>query len=87
MRGSVSRIVVSHRDRLARIGFGLVEFIIEQSGCILTVIEDPAGDSERELAEDVMAVLTHFTAKHHGKRSYRGSKNTSPPIKESAGAV
>lgn len=74
MRGLVSEVVVSYRDRLARIGVGLVEYIIAQSGSVLTVTESrerERGDDHTELAEDVLAVLTHFTAKHHGRRSYR----------------
>lgn len=79
MRGDVSEVVVSHRDRLARIGSGLVEFVIERSGCVLTVLEDTSGDGHTsELAEDVMAVLTHFTARHNGRRSYRRTQHQAP---------
>lgn len=76
MQGSVAEVVVSHRDRLARIGFKLVAFVIERTGCVLTILDDPTGDGTRELAEDVMAVLTHFTAKHNGRRSYRHSQDS-----------
>jgi len=33
MRGTVEKIVVSHRDRLARFGFELIEFICKSNGC------------------------------------------------------
>ena len=80
MRGAVSEVVVAYRDRLARIGYRLVEYIIRRSGSLLTVVEDPSCDGcPSELAEDVMAVLTHFAAKHHGKRSHKGTKNKDVP--------
>lgn len=69
--GLIGEVVVAHRDRLARIGYGLLEHIFQRGGAILTVVEDNACDGcPEELHEDVMAVLTHFTAKHNGKRSY-----------------
>jgi predicted site-specific integrase-resolvase len=69
--GLIGEVVVAHRDRLARIGYGLLEHIFLRSGSVLTVVEDHACDGcPAELHEDVMAVLTHFTAKHHGRRSY-----------------
>jgi predicted site-specific integrase-resolvase len=71
MRGAVSEVVVAHRDRLARIGASLVEYIITQSGSVLKVVEDRSCNGcPEELAEDVLAVLTHFTARHNGKRTY-----------------
>lgn len=79
MRGAVSEVVVAHRDRLARIGTGLIEHIIERCGSVLTVIEDRTCDGcPEELANDVLEVLTHFTAKHNGKRSYHLSKDQAP---------
>jgi hypothetical protein len=67
--------VVAHRDRLARIGYGLLEHVFLRAGSVLTIVEDNACDGcPEELHEDVMAVLTHFTAKHNGKRSYANRK-------------
>jgi predicted site-specific integrase-resolvase len=73
--GLVGEIVVAHRDRLARIGYGLLEHVFLRAGSVLTIVEDNACDGcPEELHEDVMAVLTHFTAKHNGKRSYANRK-------------
>jgi predicted site-specific integrase-resolvase len=71
LQGTISEVVVAHRDRLARIGYGIVEYVIRRSGCLLTVLEDGCGNGgTTELAEDIIAVLTHFAAKHHGRRKY-----------------
>ena len=88
MCGVVSEVVVAYRDRLARIGYGLIEHIIRRSGSLLTVIEDPSCDGcPSELAEDVMAVLTHFTAKSHGKRAHKNKESTALPNKRAEAAV
>ena len=80
LQGTVSEVVVAHRDRLARIGTGLVEYIMHQGGAVLTVVEDCSRDGcPEELAEDILEVLTHFTAKHNGRRAYRGAKNPAVP--------
>lgn len=71
LAGLVKEVVVAHRDRLARIGFDLLEHIIARSGSVLTVHQDPScPDCYAELGDDLMAIVTHFAAKHHGRRSY-----------------
>lgn len=78
LAGTVKEIVVAHRDRLARIGFDLLEHIITRSGSVLTVSEDPSCDGcFRELSDDLMAVVTHFAARHHGKRKYNNKNSES----------
>jgi len=45
MRGTVEKIVVSHRDRLARFGFELIEFICKSNGCERMKMELAARES------------------------------------------
>jgi putative resolvase len=72
MQGTIAEVVVAHRDRLARIGYGIIEHVIRRSGCVLTIVEgNSSSGCTSELAEDVIAVLTHFAAKHHGRRAYK----------------
>lgn len=64
--------VCTHRDRVARFGFALIERIAAKGGCKLIVIgqdENEEKTLESEITEDVLAVLTHYTAKVHGARS------------------
>ena len=85
--GAVSEVVVAHRDRLARIAFPLLEHLINRAGSVLTVVEDLSCDGcAAELQDDLMAILTHFTAKHNGRRSYRHKEDTSPPRRGPEGA-
>jgi predicted site-specific integrase-resolvase len=62
LAGTIKEVVVAHRDRLARIGFDLLEHIILRSGSVLTVHQDPTcPDCYAEL---IMAIVAH------GRRKY-----------------
>lgn len=65
------RIVrVAHRDRLCRFAFDLLEFIFRVHGAqIIVEASDLPSSIERELAEDVLSVITVFGARLYGARS------------------
>lgn len=72
--GEVEEVVVAHRDRLARFGVEPVEWVFSKHGVSLVVLgeEDRTGadgDHTRELADDLLSVVTVFVAKHNGMRS------------------
>ena len=65
-------MVVTRKDRLCRFGSELVEWIFEKNGTRLVVLgsEVYTNDSEYgELAEDLLAIVTVFVARHNGLRS------------------
>lgn len=70
MQGDKLSLVVAHRDRLARFGFELIEFIIKQAGGEILVLDRTEHSPERELTEDLMAILTVFSCRMHGLRRY-----------------
>lgn len=63
------RIVVEHRDRLARFGFEMVEACLAARGSELVVVEDREIDDD--LVRDVTEILTSMCARLHGRRSAR----------------
>lgn len=73
MRGRVQEVVVAHRDRLCRFAFELLEHVLKQAGCRVVVLDIVDGveteSDERELTDDLMAVVTVFVASHNGRRS------------------
>lgn len=71
--GVVSEVVVAHRDRLARIGCDLLEFIFEKAGTKLVVYGNNEED-EHDLASDLIAVTTLFVASYNGRRSAENRK-------------
>ena len=76
MQGHKYRVVVSYRDRLARFGVDLIEFLINQNGGELVVLNKPMEQSiESEFTEDLLAILHHFSCRMHGRRSHQGKKD------------
>lgn len=79
LSASVEQLVVSHRDRLCRIGFDLLEFICKKSGTqILVSGQDiQEHDSSRELANDLLSVVNFFVAKNNGMRAAENRRKRS----------
>lgn len=71
MRGNKRRLVVAHRDRLARFGFDLIKFVIEaNSGKLVVLSEDTLSPSE-ELTKDLLNILHMFSGRLHGLGNYK----------------
>ena len=71
----ISRIVLVNKDRLLRFGTPLLFKICEYFNTEIVILEEQQLVSfEKELVADVIAVMTVFTAKMHGKRSHRNKK-------------
>jgi predicted site-specific integrase-resolvase len=76
MHGTCGQVVVAHRDRIARFGFELIEWILRTNGANLMVQhKDMDAAPEIELAEDIIAITTVFACKHYGKRRYAKKSN------------
>jgi len=71
MSGNVKEIVVTYRDRLCRFGFELFQYIFQRFNTKLTVINDTTTNETDELTEDLMSIITVFTARYYGKRNYQ----------------
>ena len=69
--GQVRRIVIAHRDRLVRFGYGYFEAFCERHNTELVVIDGETLSPEQELVQDLVAILTVFSARLHGLRSYK----------------
>lgn len=76
IKGMVSEVVVMHRDRLARLGFDLLEFLLTKLGVRIVVHSKDGGgeEAERDLADDLFAVTTLFVASHNGRRAAANRK-------------
>ena len=68
--GTVSEVVVRHKDRLCRYGLELLEWIFKKAGTKLVVLShEQEASSTKELADDLLAITTVFVARHNGQRS------------------
>jgi predicted site-specific integrase-resolvase len=71
----VGRIVISHKDRLLRFGAELI-FAICEAKEVEVVILNQGEDTtfEEDLAEDVLEIITVFSARLYGSRSRKNQK-------------
>ena len=72
-RGDKLTLVVAHWDRLARFGFELVQWLVEQNGGSLLVLNQPDASPESELTQDLLSILHTFSCRLRGLRRYRSA--------------
>ena len=75
VQGQMSRLVITHKDRLLRFGAEIVFRICELKGIEVVIInkgEQPT--FEEELTQDVLEIMTVFCAKLYGRRSHKSKK-------------
>jgi excisionase family DNA binding protein len=70
-RGDIQRIVVAHKDRLCRFGFDLIKWLCERNGCEVVVLSQDNLSPERELVEDILAIIHIFSCRLYGLRKYK----------------
>jgi len=68
--GQVRRLLLAHRDRLVRFGYDYFEAFCERHHTELVVINGEAMSPEHELVRDLVAIVTVFSARLPGLRSY-----------------
>jgi putative resolvase len=71
MRGEKLKVVVAHRDRLARFGFDVIAFVIGQSGGEIVVLNEVSLSPEAELKADLCAIIQVFSCRINGRRKYK----------------
>jgi putative resolvase len=69
--GQVRRLVIAHRDRLVRFGYEYFEAFCQRHHTELVVINGEAMSPEQELVRDLIAIVTVFSVRLHGLRSYK----------------
>lgn len=72
LQGTIGKLVIAHRDRLSRFAFELFEYLVENAGGEIIVLDDSDQhkSAEQELAEDLLSIVHVFSCKQMGKRRY-----------------
>ncbi|MEQ8540024.1 MAG: IS607 family transposase [Coleofasciculus sp. D1-CHI-01] len=68
LQGDVGTIVVAHKDRLARFGFDLIEWLCEQFDCKIVVLNQVSFSPHQELVQDIVAILHSFSSRLYSIR-------------------
>jgi excisionase family DNA binding protein len=75
LNGELSRLVLTHKDRLLRFGAELIFALCEAKGIEVILINKGNEPSfEEELASDVLEIITVFSARLYGSRSRKNKK-------------
>lgn len=85
LRKTTKRLVLTHKDRLLRFGAELVFTLCELQGVEVIIIHK--GDQptfEEELAQDVLEIITVFSARLYGSRSKK-HKNMMKALEDASG--
>lgn len=69
LEGRVRVVHLAYRDRLCRFAYDLIERIFKHYNTAITVEAHDASSPESELAEDVLSIITVFSARMYGRRS------------------
>jgi excisionase family DNA binding protein len=75
--GAINEVVVAHKDRLARFGTEIIEWVINQAGANLIILDAAAKTNEEELTDDLMAIVHVFSCRANGRRRYTKKKRKS----------
>jgi putative resolvase len=75
MTRKMKRLVLTHKDRLLRFGAELIFTLCELQGIEIVIIHQGEQPSfEEELAQDVLEIITVFSARLYGSRSHKHKK-------------
>lgn len=69
--GEKLRVVVAYRDRLCRFGSDIIEQLLASTGGELVVLHNSSTSPEKELVDDLLAIVTVFAARSHCLRKYK----------------
>lgn len=68
----IKEIMITHKDRLIRFGFPLIEKLCLHFNTKITVIyEEKQVSFEQNLINDLISIVTVFSSKLYGKRSHK----------------
>lgn len=69
--GKVQRVVVASKDRLARFGFDLIQWICNEYDTEILVLDDDNQTPTEELGKDLLSIVQIYCCKWNGKRRYK----------------
>ena len=70
----VEKVVILYKDRLARFGFELIEYVAGLHGCEIEIIDNTKKTEQEELVEELVQIITVFSCKLQGKRAHKAKK-------------
>lgn len=74
IKNEINTLVIAYKDRLCRISYDLIENILkEYSNCTIIIENEEDKSPEEELVDDMLQIITVFSSRLYGIRSYKKS--------------
>ena len=72
---NVNKVYVTYPDRFSRLSYNFFEWLFEYFGAeLISINKASISNKEYEFAEDIIGIITHYSAKYYGKRKYLSLK-------------
>lgn len=84
LRGEIEVLVIAHKDRLARFGFDLIEYLCQRSGCDIVVLNSEQLSPQEEMVQDLLTIVHTFSARLYGLRTYKKTLQEALALDQSA---
>ena len=68
--GDKLKVIVACRDRLCRFGFELIQYMVEQNGGEILVLDQTVHCPQTEITTDLLSIIHVFSCRMHGLRKY-----------------
>jgi putative resolvase len=72
--GKVRTIIVASKDRLARFGFDLIEWLCLEYGTEILVLDNQNQTPTEELGKDLLSIVQIYCCRWNGARRYKNKK-------------
>lgn len=67
----LEELVVAYKDRLCRISYELIEYLlVNHSNTKIIILDDEIKSPEKEVTDDLIQIITVFSSRLYGMRSY-----------------
>jgi len=76
IKNELEELTIAYKDRFCRIGYELIEkILVEYSNINIIIEKDEIKSPEEELMNDLIKIITVFSSKLYGIRSYKSKKD------------
>ncbi len=71
LNNTIKLIVIAHKDRLSRFGFDIIAWLCTRQQTKILVLDQKNLSPEREMVEDILAIVHVFSCRLYGLRKYK----------------
>jgi len=71
LSNTIKLVVVAHKDRFCRFGFDIISWLCARQGTEILVLDQKNLSPEREIVEDILAIVHVFGWRLYGLRKYK----------------